>query len=77
MLLVLLIALILIVVLSIVGFFYFQLKSNKRKQAELSSSGAKSSSKGICSRCQQHRIIVKNDPQLCASCWSSINTKQI
>ena len=76
MLWVLLIVLVLIVVLAVVGFFYFQLQGKKRGQISKSAHEDKSGW-GICSRCGQHRLIVKKELKLCAFCWSSINTKQI
>jgi hypothetical protein len=71
-LLILIIVLVLLVVAGIVGFFYFQLK-HKKQDAK-----PKVDDKlGTCSRCQKHRIIVKQEMGLCASCWSSLNTKQM
>lgn len=68
--------LLLIVALTVVGFYYMQVKRGK------STGGAGAGIKdnpamGECARCKQHRLIVKQEAGLCASCWSSINTKQI
>lgn len=68
--------LILVACFSIFGFFYLQLRRNKRLQAEQPRSEDRSSW-GTCARCQQRRIIVKKEVGLCASCWSSVNTKQL
>ncbi len=68
--------LILIVALAVVGFFYMQLK--KGKSPDAGPRGIKDdSSLGECARCKQRRILIKKEAGLCASCWSSINTKQI
>lgn len=76
MLLFLLIGLIVLAALAVVGFFYFQLKRKKRARTpELKGEGGERW--GICSRCGQNRLIVKKEMNLCAFCWSSINTKQI
>jgi hypothetical protein len=76
MLWVLLIALILLAVLAVVGFFYFQLKRKKPAHAPQLKTDAEEGW-GICSRCGQNRLIVKKEMNLCAFCWSSINTKQL
>jgi hypothetical protein len=76
MLWVLIIALVLLVVLSIFGFFYFQLRRKKSARApQLKTEGGERW--GICARCGQNRLIVKKEMNLCAFCWSSLNTKQI
>jgi hypothetical protein len=71
-LLIVLVILILLVAAGVVGFFYLQLKRGKQsRKPEVEGK------LGTCSRCGQHRIIVKKEMELCASCWSSLNTKQI
>jgi hypothetical protein len=76
MLVVLAIALILLACLSVVGFFYFQIKKNKRLQTGRQGLAAPSDL-GTCARCHQKRSIIQKDLGLCAFCWSSINTKQV
>lgn len=61
--------------LGIFAFFYIQIRRNRRKQAPRL--GAEDALRGICKKCHQHRIIIKQEDGLCALCWSSINTKQI
>ena len=68
--------LVLVVCLTVFGFFYLQLRRNKRLQTAQPRFKDRSSW-GTCARCQQHRIIVNKEGGLCASCWSSINTKQL
>ena len=76
LLLVSILFLILIAALAVVGFFYMQIKKGKSPGA--GPRGIKDeSSLGECARCKQRRILVKKEAGLCASCWSSINTKQI
>jgi hypothetical protein len=73
--LLLVVVLVLLVVLGVLAFFFFQLRANKRLRAE--QAGLDDSAWGICTKCQQRRLIVSKDAGLCAFCWSSMRTKPL
>ena len=76
MLVVLLLALVLFACLSVVFFFYFQIRKNRRLQTGQPDL-TKSLDLGTCSKCHQKRAIVQKEAGLCAFCWSSLYTKQV
>jgi ubiquitin len=76
MVLLVLISLVLLFVLGVSLFFFFQLRKNKRLQAERARA-ANEAAWGVCAKCQQRRLIVNKDAGLCAFCWSSMHTKPL
>jgi hypothetical protein len=75
MLVLLAVAFVLLICFSIVIFFYLQL--GKKKPSQIDKPDLSSNPNlGTCAKCQQQRIIVKKEANLCAFCWSSLYTKQ-
>jgi hypothetical protein len=75
MLVLLAVALALLICFCVVIFFYLQLGKKAPSQSEASDLSS-NPNLGTCAKCQQQRIIVKKEANLCAFCWSSLYTKQ-
>ena len=69
------IAFVLLICFCIFMFFYLQLKRKQPAQTDAPDLSG-NQNLGTCAKCQQQRIIVKKEANLCAFCWSSLYTKQ-